>query len=57
MDLEAPTLEQANFGNLGVRLIATLVAWRFFDEILTLLQKGMPPSSDHAIVDGTLIDA
>ena len=57
MGLESASLDQSNFSRLRERLVATDVALRFFDEVVSLARRERLLSSDHFTVDGTLIDA
>ncbi|TDN42489.1 transposase [Azoarcus indigens] len=57
MDLERASLDQSNFSRLRERLVATDIARRFFDEVVSLAHREQLLSSDHFTVDGTLIEA
>lgn len=57
MDLESASLDQSNFSRLRERLVATDIARRFFDEVVSLARRKQLLSSDHFTVDGTLIEA
>lgn len=57
MGLESASLDQSNFSRLRERLVATDIARRFFDEVVSLARREQLLSSDHFTVDGTLIEA
>jgi len=57
MDLESASLDQSNFSRLRERLVATDIARRFFDEVVSLARREQLLSSDHFTVDGALIEA
>ena len=57
MDLESASLDQSNFSRLRERLVATDIARRFFDEVVSLARRKQLLSSDHFTIDGTLIEA
>ncbi len=47
MDLESAGLDQSNFSRLRERLVATDIARRFFDEVVSLARRQHLLSSDH----------
>ncbi len=57
MSVEDAGLDQSNFSRLRERLVSEDLAQRFFDAIVKIAREQDLLSSEHLMVDGTLIEA